>query len=76
MQVELLQRTTMGLMALFICIVVAYSLSRSYKIDPIGSMIIAAVCFLISSAPSNLGVMSKFININFQASKILENNLC
>lgn len=60
----------MGLMALFICIVVAYSLSRSYKIGSNRAHGIIC-CRLISSAPSNLGVMSKFIN-TLQASKILE----
>lgn len=73
MQIELLQRASMGLMALFICMVIAHSLSKSYKMDPIGPMIISAVCFMIASAPSNLGVRSADITANMTGEEVLAN---
>lgn len=71
MQIELLQRASMGLMALFICMVISHSLAKSYKMDPIGPMITAAVSFMIASAPSDLGVMSAGISANMTGEEIL-----
>lgn len=73
MQIELLQRASMGMMALFICMAIAHSLAKSYKMDPMGSMIISAVCFLIASAPSNLGVMASQITPNMTGEEVLAN---
>ncbi len=71
MQIELIQRATMGLMAMFICLVIGYSLAKSYKMDPVGPMIVATVSFMIASAPSNLGVMSAGISANMTGEEIL-----
>lgn len=73
MELELPFRMSMGLMALFIVIGISYSLSRSYKMNPLGSLITSAVTFLIVAAPSDLGVMSKTITQDMVGSKILEN---
>lgn len=71
MAVELLQRSSMGLMALFICMAIANSLARSYKLDQMGSQIITAVSFMIASAPSALGVMSSTILDGMGSEEIL-----
>lgn len=73
MQIELLQRASMGMMALFICMAIAHSLAKSYKMDSMGSMIISAVCFLIASAPSDLGVMASEITPNMTGEEVLAN---
>ena len=73
MQIELLQRASMGMMALFIAMAIAHSLAKSYKMDPMGSMIISAVCFLIASAPSDLGVMASKITPNMTGEEVLAN---
>lgn len=73
MQIELLYRASMGLMALFICLAIAHSLAKSYKMDPVGSMIVSAVCFMITSAPSDLGVMSSGITAKMTGEQILTN---
>lgn len=73
MQIELLQRASMGMMALFICMAIAHSLAKSYKMDSMGSMIISAVCFLIASAPSDLGVMAPEITPNMTGEEVLAN---
>lgn len=73
MDLELPFRMSMGLMALFIAIGISYSLSKSYGIDPLGSLIVSAVTFLVVSAPSNLGVMSSKIAKDMVGTKILEN---
>lgn len=72
MEIELLFRATMGLMALFICMAIAHSMAKSYKMDPVGSMIISAVSFMISSAPSNLGVLSSGIAADMTIKEVLE----
>lgn len=72
MELELPFRMSMGLMALFIAIAIAYSLAKSYKMNPLGSLITSAVTFLIVAAPSNLGVMSKTITPDMVGTKILE----
>ena len=71
MQIELLYRASMGLMAMFICLAIAHSLAKSYKMDPVGSMIVSAVCFMITSAPSDLGVMSSGITAKMTGEQIL-----
>ncbi len=73
MQIELLQRASMGMMALFICMAIAHSLAKSYKLDSMGSMIISAVCFLIASAPSDLGVMASKITPTMTGEEVLAN---
>lgn len=73
MQIELLQRASMGMMALFICMAIAHSLAKSYKLDSMGSMIISAVCFLIASAPSDLGVMASKITPIMTGEEVLAN---
>lgn len=73
MQIELLYRASMGLMAMFICLAIAHSLAKSYKMDPVGSMIVSAVCFMITSAPSNLGVMSAGITAKMTGEQVLAN---
>lgn len=73
MQIELLYRASMGLMAMFICLAIAHSLAKSYKMDPVGSMIVSAVCFMITSAPSDLGVMSAGITAKMTGEQILAN---
>ncbi len=73
MEIELLFRASLGVMALFVCMAIAHSLSKSYKLDPIGGMTISAVCFLIASAPSNLGVMSSLIKEQMLGEEILAN---
>lgn len=52
---------------------IAHSLAKSYKMDPMGSMIISAVCFLIASAPSDLGVMASKITPNMTGEEVLAN---
>lgn len=42
---------TMGIMSLFITMGVAYSLARSYKMDPIGSAALSVMSFLLVAAP-------------------------
>lgn len=56
--VELLFRVSMGMMALFICLAIANSLAKSYKMNEMSQMAIAGVGFLLAAAPSNLAVMS------------------
>ena len=73
MQIELLQRASMGMMALFICMAIAHSLAKSYKLDSMGSMIISAVCFLIASVPSDLGVMASKITPTMTGEEVLAN---
>ena len=73
MELELPFRMTMGIMALFIAIGVAYNLAKSYKMDPIGSLVVSAVTFLVVSAPSDLGVMSSLINENMTGAEVLKN---
>ncbi|MBU5592960.1 PTS transporter subunit EIIC [Clostridium sp. MSJ-4] len=73
MNLELPFRMSMGIMALFIAIAISYSLAKSYNIDPLGSLIVSAVTFLVVAAPSNLGVMSKTIGKDMVGAKILEN---
>lgn len=73
MQIELLYRASMGLMALFICLAIAHSLAKAYKMDPVGSMIVSAVSFMIASAPSNLGIMSDGITASMTGKEILAN---
>ncbi|EMT39486.1 PTS system, lactose/cellobiose family IIC component [Thermoanaerobacter thermohydrosulfuricus WC1] len=46
---------TMGLLALFVAIGVAYHLARSYKMEPLSSSIISGATFLIISAPLKEG---------------------
>ncbi|UZQ83317.1 PTS sugar transporter subunit IIC [Thermoanaerobacter sp. RKWS2] len=46
---------TMGLLALFVAIGVAYHLARSYKMDPLSSSIISGATFLIIAAPLKEG---------------------
>ncbi|WP_122643724.1 PTS sugar transporter subunit IIC [Luxibacter massiliensis] len=73
MQIELLYRASMGLMAMFICLAIAHSLAKSYKMDPVGTMIISAVCFMITSAPSDMGVMSAGITAQMTGEEVLAN---
>ncbi|MDN6671622.1 MAG: PTS sugar transporter subunit IIC [Staphylococcus equorum] len=73
MELELPFRMSMGMMALFITIGIAYSLSKSYKVDPLSGLITSAVTFLVVSAPSNLGVMSDVITEDMVGTTILEN---
>lgn len=73
MQIELLYRMSMGIMALFICMAIAHSLAKSYNIDPVSTMIVSTVCFLITSAPSHLGVMSGQIGNEMAIKEILAN---
>ena len=42
---------SMGIMSLFITMGVAYSLARSYKMDPIGAAALSAMTFLLVAAP-------------------------
>lgn len=72
MQIELLYRATMGLMALFICLAIAHSMAKTYKMDPVGTMIVSAVCFMIASAPSNMGVMASGITADMTIKEVLE----
>lgn len=60
--IELLFRSSMALMALFVCMAISNSLSKHYKMQSMNTMIIAAVSFLITSAPSNLAVFSDVLN--------------
>lgn len=73
LQIELLQRVSMGLMALFITMIVAHSLAKTYNINPENNMIISAVSFLISTAPSRLGVMVDTISDGMSAGQIIDN---
>lgn len=60
--IELLFRSSMALMALFVCMAISHSLSKHYKMQSMNTMIIVAVSFLITSAPSNLAVFSDVLN--------------
>ncbi|WEG37140.1 PTS sugar transporter subunit IIC [Amygdalobacter nucleatus] len=60
--VELLFRASMGMMALFICLAIANSLAKSYKMNEISQVVIAGVSFLLSAAPSNLAVMQTVLS--------------
>ncbi|WP_018659017.1 PTS sugar transporter subunit IIC [Allofustis seminis] len=71
--IELLFRASIGMIAFFVGLVIATSLAKSYKIDPIGPMITSGVAFLIAAAPSNLGVMSTTIQEGQVAADILVN---
>ena len=71
LEVELLFRASLGIMALFVCMGIAHSLAKSYDMDPIGNMVISATCFLISSAPANLGVMSAGLTAQMTGEEIL-----
>ena len=70
--IELLFRSSMGLMALFICMAISNSLAKHYKMQSMNTMIIAAVSFLITSAPSNLVVFSDILNKSKTIEKALE----
>lgn len=70
--IELLFRSSMGLMALFVCMAISNSLAKHYKIQSMNTMIIAAVSFLITSAPSNLVVFSDILNKSKTIEKALE----
>lgn len=52
---------TMGVMALFIVMGIAYSLSRSYKMASFPSAVTAGVVYLITSAPMESGVLLRNI---------------
>lgn len=49
--IQLPFKMTMGIMALFVAIGVAYSLARSYKMDTLSASTIAVATFLIVAAP-------------------------
>lgn len=70
--IELLFRSSMGLMALFVCMAISNSLAKHYKMQSMNTMIIAAVSFLITSAPSNLVVFSDILNKSKTIEKALE----
>lgn len=70
--IELLFRSSMGLMALFVCMAISNSLAKNYKMQSMNTMIIAAVSFLITSAPSNLVVFSDILNKSKTIEKALE----
>lgn len=70
--IELLFRSSMGLMALFVCMAISNSLAKHYKMQSMNTMIIAAVSFLITSAPSNLVVFSEILNKSKTIEKALE----
>lgn len=70
--IELLYRSSMGLMALFVCMAISNSLAKHYKMQSMNTMIIAAVSFLITSAPSNLVVFSEILNKSKTIEKALE----
>jgi len=73
LQIELLQRVSMGLMALFVAMVVAHSLAKSYKFNPVSNMIVSGVTFLISAAPTNQGVMVDNISSGMAIEQVFEN---
>lgn len=70
--IELLFRSSMGLMALFVCMAISNSLAKHYKMQSMNTMIIAAVSFLITSAPSSLVVFSDILNKSKTIEKALE----
>ncbi|MDU4378808.1 MAG: PTS transporter subunit EIIC [Anaerococcus vaginalis] len=70
--IELLFRSSMGLMALFVCMAISNSLAKHYKMQSMNTMIIEAVSFLITSAPSSLVVFSDILNKSKTIEKALE----
>lgn len=70
--IELLHRASMGIMAFFITLVITYSLSRHYKIDPVGSMLTTGVSFLIVSAPSTRFIEASQIDPTMSVEEMME----
>lgn len=55
-------RFTFGLIALYVCIAVAYSLARSYRMDGMSTSILSGVCFLLVATPrTKVGEVGKFV---------------
>ncbi|VBB07064.1 phosphotransferase system eiic [Lucifera butyrica] len=61
---------TMGIMALFIAMAVGYSLSVSYKMNPLSGSILAATSFLLVAAPSQSAVLLSRIQDGMDAKGI------